>query len=116
MAANEAGAKRQEIPLCARGHENFLGIDAHPTKDHRQLVDKRNIHVTLRVLDDLRGFGNLDARRQVCARGDNRLVDIVDKLGRLMRSGLYPTKKSSFILRPDPVSIIGTQNSSIAPG
>ena len=61
MAANQPWAKRQEVPLRTGCLEDFLGIDTHQVKDHRQLIDKRDVHVTLRVLDNFRGLGNLDA-------------------------------------------------------
>ena len=43
-------------------------------------------------------------------------VRVQTRLPGSMRSGLYPTKKSSPAIRPDPSSSIGTTNSSVVPG
>jgi hypothetical protein len=54
----------------------------------RELVDQRDVDVALRVLDDLRGFGDRDARCAVRAGRDDAAVEPVDVLGgRFVRSG-----------------------------
>src|SRR5690606_26413852 len=50
-----------------------------------ELVHQRDIDVALRVLDDFRRLGDLDARRPVRARGDDAAVQRIDELGRFRR-------------------------------
>ena len=61
-----------------------MRADAHAIEDERELVHQRDVEIALRVLDDLRGFGDLDRRRAVHARGDDRAVDARDALERLL--------------------------------
>ena len=85
VPADESGAKRQEVPLGAGGFEHFFSIDTDSLEDHREFVDERDVHVTLRVLDHFGRFGDLDARGFVRARRDNRFVNLVDELRHLGR-------------------------------
>ena len=55
------GPERQEIPLGAGRGEHFARVDAEAIEEQRQLVDERDVDVALRVLDDLRRFGDADA-------------------------------------------------------
>ena len=61
VAADEARTKRQEVPLRSGGLEHLERVDADLVEDQRKLVHQRDVEVALRVLDDLRGFGDLDA-------------------------------------------------------
>ena len=81
------GPEPQEIPLGAGGLQHLLGVDAEALENDRQLVDQRDVDVALRVLDDLGGFGNLDARRHVRTGRHHGAVEGVDELG---RSGVEP--------------------------
>ena len=85
VPADQARAERQEVPLAARRVEHFLGIDVQPVEDQRQLVDQRDVHVALRVLDDLGGLGHADAGGLVGAGGDDRAVQAIDEVGDLGR-------------------------------
>jgi len=85
MSADETGSKRQEIPLRACSNQYFFGIDADTLENHCQFIDQCNVDVALRVLDDFRRFSDLDARRLVCARGDDRLIHLIDVIGCLGR-------------------------------
>ena len=61
----EAGAEWQEIPLGAGRQQHFLGVYADALKDHRELVDQRDVDIALGILDDLGRLGDLDARGRV---------------------------------------------------
>ena len=61
VAADQARAERQEVPLAAGGVQHLLGVDAEAVEDQRQLVDQRDVDVALGVLDDLGGLGDPDA-------------------------------------------------------
>ena len=58
------------------------GADAHAIEDDRELVHQRDVEIALRVLDDLRGLGDLDRRRAVDAGVDDRAVRVGDALER----------------------------------
>jgi hypothetical protein len=79
VAADQAGAERQEVPLGAGRFQHLQGVDAELVEDHGQVVDQRDVEVALGVLDDLGGFGHLDAGRLVGAGGDDAGVERVDK-------------------------------------
>jgi hypothetical protein len=83
VAAHQAGAERQEVPLGAGGLQHLLGVDAEAVEDQRQLVDQRDVHVALGVLDDLGGLRHADARGLVRAGGDDLPVQRIDPLGDL---------------------------------
>ena len=68
------GAERQEVPLGAGGLEHVRGADADAVADQRDLVHERDVEVALGVLDDLGGLGDLDRRRPMDARIDDRAV------------------------------------------
>ena len=85
VAAHQAGAKRQEVPLGAGGLEHGLGVDAHAVEDDGQLVDERDVEVALGVLDHLGGLGHPDAGRLVGAGGDDLAVERVDDVGHFGR-------------------------------
>lgn len=75
--------QRQEIPFCACGLQDRLGIDVHPVEDHHQFVDERDVQVALHVLDHLRGLSHADRGRLVGAGGDDRAVEIINSIGDL---------------------------------
>ena len=79
------GLKRQEVPLGAGRLQDLERIEPHAVEDQGQLVDQRNVDVTLGVLDDLGGLGHADARRRIGAGGDDAAVKGVDELCRLRR-------------------------------
>ena len=47
--------------------------------DFRDFVHQRDVEVTLGVLDNLGGFGDLDRRRAVDARLDDRAVEVGER-------------------------------------
>ena len=100
MAADKTGPERQEIPLRTRRLQNCFGVDAHLVEDHRQLVDQRNVEVALRILDYLRGLGDLDAARLVCARHNDLVVKRIDDIGDLGRGprGHLPDRRQPVLL------------------
>ena len=65
-AADEAGAVSLELPFGAGGLEYFARLQAQLLEQHGKLVDERDVHVALNVLDHLGGFGELD---RACAMG-----------------------------------------------
>jgi hypothetical protein len=80
MTADQAGPERQEVPLAAGRLQHFLRVDAEAVEDQGQLVDQRNVDVALCILDDLRGFSDLDARCTVRAGRDDRAVQRIDEI------------------------------------
>ena len=82
VTADEAGPELEEVPLRAGGLEHVGGADAHAIEDDRQLVHQRDVEIALRVLDDLRGLGDLDRRRAVHAGVDDGAVGVGDAVER----------------------------------
>ena len=85
VAADQAGPKRQEVPLRARRLQHLERVDADAVEDQRQLVDQRDVEVALRVLDHLGRLGHLDARCLVHAGRDDTAVDLGHLLQRRRR-------------------------------
>ncbi len=71
MPADQPGREGQEVPLGARRREHVSGADAEAVEDQGELVHQRDVEVALRVLDDLGGLGDLDARGPVDAGRDD---------------------------------------------
>ena len=82
VAANEAGTKRQEIPLGAGRLQHRFGVEAHAVEDNRKLVDQRDIEVALGVLDHLGGFSHFDAGGFVRPGGDDLFIKLVHQFRR----------------------------------
>ena len=138
MAADQAGAKIEKIPLCPGGLEHFLGVDAQTREDQRQLVDQRDVHVALRVLDRLGRLGDADARRTIGAGANDAPIQRVDEIGdfrRRARRDLDDVGQPARLVAgidalgavaakeivdsssgPKRVRSAGTQTSSVAPG
>ncbi len=85
VPANQAGTLGQEVPLGAGGLQDFEGVDADLVEDDCQFLHQGDVQVTLGVLDDLGGFGHLDAAGAMYAGGDNRLVKVAEGLRGLGR-------------------------------
>jgi len=85
VAADQARAEGQEVPLAAGGLQHGLGVDAHLVEDDGQLVDEGDVDVALGVLDDLGGLGHLDAFGLVGADDNDLAVELVDQLGHFGR-------------------------------
>ena len=113
VPADEAGAKRQEIPLGTRRLKDLQRVDADPVENDRQLVHQRDIEVTLRVLDDLGRFRDLDARRGMNTRRDDACVNIPDAregFRRVARDDLDdPGQRAFLVARIDPLRRIADE-------
>src|SRR5690606_37287041 len=81
VPAHQAGTERQEVQLGAGGLQHGFGIDAHLVEDQGQLIDERDVHVALRVLDDLGGLGHADARGLVGAGRDDLVIQRIAQVG-----------------------------------
>ena len=137
MSAHQTRSERQEIPLAAGRLQHLQRVDAKTIENKRQLIDKRYVDIALGIFDDFGRFRDSDAARLVGSGPDNSAIELVNDLRDfrrgtrcdfpmvvslcslspgLIRSGLYPTKKSRLNLSPEISSIRGTQTSSVAPG
>ena len=85
VTADEAGAERLEVPFGAGRLEHLPRLEPELLEQHGELVDQRDIHVALDVLDHLGGLGDADRARAMRAGGDDRGIDLVDEIGRLRR-------------------------------
>src|SRR6056297_2433064 len=83
VAADQAGAERQEVPLGAGGFEYRAGVQPQFAEQHGQFVDQTDIHVALGVFDDFCGFGDPDILRFVRSRRNDRGVEGVDEISSL---------------------------------
>ena len=61
MPAYKARIEVQEVPFGAGGFEYVKSIDAQFIENDRQLIDQRNIDVSLGILDNFSRFGHFDA-------------------------------------------------------
>jgi hypothetical protein len=73
------GRKGRKFHLLPAASRTSSGIDADAVENDRQFVHQGDVQVALRVLDDLGGFGHLDARRRIDAGGDDA-VDLATLL------------------------------------
>ena len=61
VSAHQTGAELQEVPFRPCGFQDLVRVDADALEDDAQLVDKGDVDVALRILDDLGGLSHLDA-------------------------------------------------------
>ncbi len=80
VAANQAGAERQEVPFGAGGLQHFQGVDAETVEDEGEFVHQGDVEVALGVFDDLGGFGDFDAAGVVDAGDNDGFVEVADGL------------------------------------
>ncbi len=80
VTADQAGSEWQKVPFRSGRLEDLEGIDADAVEDDRKLVDQRDIQVSLGVLDDFGGFGDLDAGSAVHPGGHHRAIELGDAL------------------------------------
>ncbi len=85
VAADETGAEGLEVPLGAGRLEHLARLEAELLEQHGELVDQRDVHVALNVLDDLGGLGDADRARAMGAGGDDLGIDGVDEIGGFRR-------------------------------
>ena len=83
VAADEAGAEREEVPFAAGGGEDGVGVEAEAVEEHGQFVDEGDVDIALSVFDDLGGFGDSDAGGLMGAGGNDAAVEGVDEFGGL---------------------------------
>src|SRR5262245_4019798 len=74
VSTDQARPERQEIPLAASGLQHFERVDTDPVEQDGELIHQRDVEIALGGLDDLGGFGHLDARDPEYASGDDALV------------------------------------------
>ena len=65
VAADEARAEGRKFHLVPAAASTSRGVEAEVLEQHGKLVDQRDVHVALDVLDDLGGFGDPD-RAHLC--------------------------------------------------
>jgi len=53
--ADESGLEPRHVPLGRRGVEHGLGVEAERVEPLCELVHERDVHVTVDILDTLRG-------------------------------------------------------------
>ena len=85
VAADEARAIGVEIPFGAGGGKHLAGVEPEILEQHGKLVDQRDVHVALDVLDDLGGLRHPDRAHLVGAGGHHAAIDLVDEVGGLRR-------------------------------
>src|SRR5690606_5316865 len=81
MAAHQPRLEFQKIPFGTGSFDDVVRVYTDTVKNQRQLIDKRNIDVALRVFDGLRSFCHLDAGRLVRTRYDDRTIEGVYAVG-----------------------------------
>ena len=74
VSADEAGGKREEVPLGPGGSQHVPGRYADPRKYLRDLVHESDVDIALCVLDHLGGFGHLDRAGAEHTSGSDRPV------------------------------------------
>lgn len=60
VGADQAWMEFLEIPLGRGGGEHVAGVDAQSLEQRGQFIHKGDVEIALSILDDLRGFGDLD--------------------------------------------------------
>ena len=85
VAADEARTIGVKIPFGAGGGKHLAGVEPEILEQHGKLVDQRDVHVALNVLDDLGGFRHSDRAHLVGAGGHHAAIDLVDEVGGLRR-------------------------------
>ncbi len=85
VAADEARPVGMEIPFGGGGRQDLACVEAEILEQHGELVDQRDIHIALDVLDHLRGFRDADRAHLVGAGRHHAPIDAIDEVGRLGR-------------------------------
>ena len=85
VAAHEAGTELDEVPLGGGRFDDVMGVEAHGVENLGELVHESDVHVALRVLDDLGRFRDLDGRGLVRAARENGVIDTVHEVGDFRR-------------------------------
>ncbi len=82
VPADQARREGEKIPFRRGGRQHVEGVDAELAENRGQLVHEGDVQIALRVLDHLRGLGDLDRRRPVDAGLEHRAVDGGDDVER----------------------------------
>ena len=83
VPANQSGPEWQEIPFGPRRLQDGFGINVHFIEDYGQLIDQRDIQVTLGVLDHLGRLCHTDAAGFVGTGDDDLVVQRIDQISDL---------------------------------
>ena len=109
MAADQSRAEWKEIPLCACSFENLKSIQPKLVKDKAQFIHECDIHIALGVLDNLCGFGDLDAAGLVGSGFNNFAVKSIDDTGDFGRgAGGYFFDRGEAVLFVPGIDALGT--------
>ncbi len=84
MSADKPRLEIQEIPLCSCCRKHRFRVNSHFVENNGKLVHKRDIDVSLAVLNDLCSLGNLDRLRAVNACLHDKLVHACDNVKRFL--------------------------------
>ena len=85
MPTHQSWVKFDEVPLRRGCFYGVVCIDTHSVENLGQLVHKGDVHVSLRVLDDLRGLGHAYRRSLMRTIYQHRIVNSVNDISNLRR-------------------------------
>ncbi len=86
MAAHQAGAEGQEVPLAPRSLQHIKSVDAQLAEDHRQLIHQGDIQVALGIFNYLGGLRHFQASRPVSASPNDLSIEVIHPNSRLRRT------------------------------
>ena len=84
VAAHKSRHKRQEVPLGARRFQHGLRVNPHLVKYDGKFIHKRDIDISLAVLDDFCRLRHFDGFRAVNPRLHHQFVDFRHGVERLL--------------------------------
>ena len=76
VSAHKSRTEIQEIPLRSRSFQNRLGINSHLMENNGQLIHKRNVDITLAVLNHLGCLRHLNGLSPVYSGIHNQLIHL----------------------------------------
>src|SRR5690606_17432819 len=85
VAADQAGAERQEVPFGAGRFQHGFGVHAQAREHAGEFVHQRDVDVALGVFDRLGGLGGADVRGQMRTGADDAPIQRINERGRLRR-------------------------------
>ena len=83
MSPYQPRCKRKKIPFSPRSLKHIISIYPHPVKQNRELIHKRNINITLSILNNFCSLSHLHCRSPVHTRLHNQLIDTSHQIKRL---------------------------------
>ena len=84
MTADKSGAEAERIPLRIHSVNDLVCVDAHTVEYHGKLIHKRNIYISLAVLNDLDRLGGLDGRYRICSDLYHDIIYLFDDIERFL--------------------------------